>query len=112
MAFAVQNADAKCLRHAMRGLFQVECAINRATKEKRVTELTEVLQKSSVAFGVRYNKIKVSPRGLGSTLRNDKALPSLIRAAYYVLSLGAAFKDFTGADPVPGFERCDRWQSE
>jgi hypothetical protein len=37
----------------------VECAITRATKEKRVAELTEALEKSDVAFGVRYNKISV-----------------------------------------------------
>ncbi len=40
---------------------QVECAINRATKEKRVAELEEALRNSSVAFGVRYNKVSVSP---------------------------------------------------
>ena len=37
----------------------MECAITRATKEKRVAELTEALEKSDVAFGVRYNKISV-----------------------------------------------------
>ncbi len=40
--------------------WQVECAINRATKEKRVAELEEALRNSSVAFGVRYNKVSVS----------------------------------------------------
>jgi ribosomal protein L10 len=39
---------------------QVECAISRATKEKRVAELEEALKNSSVAFGVRYNKVSVS----------------------------------------------------
>ena len=38
---------------------QVECAISRATKEKRVAELTEALEMSDVAFAVRYNKISV-----------------------------------------------------
>ena len=38
---------------------QVECAINRATKEKRVAELTDLLERSDVAFAVRYNKIPV-----------------------------------------------------
>ncbi len=38
---------------------QVECAINRATKEKRVAELTAALEKSDVAFAVRYNKVSV-----------------------------------------------------
>jgi hypothetical protein len=38
---------------------QVECAINRATKEKRVAELEEALRASSVAFGVRFNKVSV-----------------------------------------------------
>ncbi len=37
----------------------MECAINRATKEKRVAELTEALENSDVAFAVRYNKISV-----------------------------------------------------
>jgi hypothetical protein len=41
-------------------VIQVECAINRATKEKRVAELEEVLKTSAVAFGVRYNKVKVN----------------------------------------------------
>ncbi len=39
---------------------QVECAISRATKEKRVAELEEALRNSTVAFGVRYNKVNVS----------------------------------------------------
>ena len=38
---------------------QVECAISRATKEKRVAELTEALETSDVAFAVRYNKVSV-----------------------------------------------------
>lgn len=38
---------------------QVDCAINRATKEKRVAELEEALRNSSVAFGVRFNKVSV-----------------------------------------------------
>lgn len=56
-AFRAQNSSPA----AHRGLRQlkVECAINRATKEKRVAELTEALEKSDVAFGVRYNKISV-----------------------------------------------------
>lgn len=37
----------------------MECAISRATKEKRVAELTEALETSDVAFAVRYNKISV-----------------------------------------------------
>lgn len=37
----------------------MECAINRATKEKRVAELTEALENSDVAFAVRYNKVSV-----------------------------------------------------
>ena len=37
----------------------MECAITRATKEKRVAELTEALEKSDVAFAVRYNKVSV-----------------------------------------------------
>ena len=38
---------------------QVECAISRATKEKRVAELEEALKASTVAFGVRFNKVSV-----------------------------------------------------
>lgn len=38
---------------------QVHCAINRATKEKRVAELEEALRNSTVAFGVRFNKVSV-----------------------------------------------------
>ncbi|KAK9821422.1 hypothetical protein WJX81_002482 [Elliptochloris bilobata] len=37
----------------------VENAINRATKEKRLAELTEALEQSTVVFGLRYNKISV-----------------------------------------------------
>ena len=45
------------LRACMR--MQVHCAINRATKEKRVAELEEALRNSTVAFGVRFNKVSV-----------------------------------------------------
>ena len=40
---------------------QVENAITRATKEKRVAELTEALEQSTVVFGLRYRKISVRP---------------------------------------------------
>ena len=40
---------------------QVENAIDRATKEKRVAELTEALEQSTVVFGLRYKKISVRP---------------------------------------------------
>ena len=52
----------------------MECAISRATKEKRVAELEEALKNSSVAFGVRYNKVSVS----ACTIFNDPRL-----ATYY-----------------------------
>lgn len=48
----------------------MECAISRATKEKRVAELEEALKNSSVAFGVRYNKVSVS----ACTISNDPRL--------------------------------------
>jgi len=38
---------------------QVENAINRATKEKQLAQLTEALEQSTVVFGLRYNKISV-----------------------------------------------------
>ena len=46
-------------KHEQLAIMQVECAINRATKEKRVAELTDLLERSDVAFAVRYNKIPV-----------------------------------------------------
>ena len=46
---------------ALRCAAQVENAINRATKEKRVAELTEALEQSTVVFGLRYRKISVRP---------------------------------------------------
>lgn len=45
------------------GHVQVENAIDRATKEKRVAALTAALENSSVVFGLRYNKISVRPNG-------------------------------------------------
>ena len=43
----------------MHASVQVQCAISRATKEKRVAELEEALRNSTVAFGVRFNKVSV-----------------------------------------------------
>lgn len=45
--------------HTELGQVQVENAINRATKEKRVAALTAALENSSVVFGLRYNRISV-----------------------------------------------------
>lgn len=47
---------------------QVENAINRATKEKRVAELTEALEQSTVVFGLRYKKVSVRPLLVFQTL--------------------------------------------
>lgn len=58
-ARAATESQARTLKHDQLGVLQVQCAINRATKEKRVAELTDLLERSDVAFAVRYNKIPV-----------------------------------------------------
>ncbi len=58
---------------------QVENAINRATKEKRLAQLTEALEQSTVVFGLRYNKISVrAPLCLQA--RRSTSLPCAARA--------------------------------
>ncbi|EIE19579.1 hypothetical protein COCSUDRAFT_58328 [Coccomyxa subellipsoidea C-169] len=65
----------------------VECAISRATKEKRVAELEEALRNSTVAFGVRYNKVNV--KNLEAFRRSLPAEAKMYVAKNTLLSLAA-----------------------
>ncbi|BDA46617.1 probable 50S ribosomal protein L10 [Coccomyxa sp. Obi] len=66
---------------------KVECAISRATKEKRVAELEEALRNSSVAFGVRYNKVSV--KNLEAFRRSLPESAKMIVAKNTLVSLAA-----------------------
>ena len=91
-----QRANLGLSKHDHRGILQVECAINRATKEKRVAELTDLLERSDVAFAVRYNKVSVKNfenfrRSLPSDAKLCVAKNTLMKQAVSRVSVSSLF---------------------
>ena len=92
-----QRAKLGLSKHTQLGVLQVECAINRATKEKRVAELTDLLERSDVAFAVRYNKIPVKKfesfrRSLPADAKLCVAKNTLMKQAVSRVSLSSLWR--------------------